>query len=282
MEVTLDARGNAVVWFAEAAADRIGVLRVAPDGTELGADAHDLRLPGAARARARPRRRRLVHGGDQQPHRAAHPGQRRARLGERRAPAPLPDPERGRHGRAGALPRADPHVDPAQRHARRARRRLVHRERATGKVGVLDPRHRGRRRRSTCRATDFGGPPRPPTWSWTAPARCSGRTSTATSSARSAPTGGRRPLLPPGRAAQPHRLAGDHRPTATCCGSRAPRNLLTRVTGRHRRHTRSRPRRPVIEARPAAGRIVRQRPARATESGHRPPSGTRRAPVATA
>ena len=36
MEVTLDARGNAVVWFAEAAADRIGVLRVAPDGTELG------------------------------------------------------------------------------------------------------------------------------------------------------------------------------------------------------------------------------------------------------
>jgi streptogramin lyase len=36
MEVTEDARGNTLVWFTESNVDRIGLLRVAPDGTQLG------------------------------------------------------------------------------------------------------------------------------------------------------------------------------------------------------------------------------------------------------
>jgi streptogramin lyase len=36
MEVTEDAAGNALVWFTETGVNRIGLLRVAPDGAELG------------------------------------------------------------------------------------------------------------------------------------------------------------------------------------------------------------------------------------------------------
>ena len=36
MKVTQDAAGNTLVWFTEPGVDRIGLLRVAPDGTELG------------------------------------------------------------------------------------------------------------------------------------------------------------------------------------------------------------------------------------------------------
>ena len=35
MDVTQDGYGNTVVWFTEEAARRIGMLRVAPDGTKL-------------------------------------------------------------------------------------------------------------------------------------------------------------------------------------------------------------------------------------------------------
>jgi streptogramin lyase len=36
MKVSQDAQGNTLVWFTEANVDRIGLLRVSPDGTELG------------------------------------------------------------------------------------------------------------------------------------------------------------------------------------------------------------------------------------------------------
>ena len=36
MKVTQDAQGNTLVWFTEANVDAIGLLRVAPDGTQLG------------------------------------------------------------------------------------------------------------------------------------------------------------------------------------------------------------------------------------------------------
>ena len=215
-------------------------------------DALLLRLPGAARPRARPGRRRVVHrgrdataSGASRPTSASPTPPARARL--RHYLDPQRRPRRGAGAVAGARwSRRNPHslaID---------RRGLVwFTESATGKLGLPRPerrraRHDGRASgRSTCPRTDFGTAPTPAdltvdragTVFWAdeygdivgtvrRAGRARGLASRAAPSAR------------PPAAASPTRRSST--PPATCGSSRPAPNRITRVVGRERGQPRGR------------------------------------------
>ena len=190
IEVSEDADGNTLVWFTEANVDRIGLLRVAPDGTQLGQTHFSCgcRVPlGLA----------LDQAGDvwfteavdnrlgrltldvTEPFAAAAARLRHYRIPSAElvdepelAPAPVLDLEPAQRG--GRPPRARVVHGEPRRQARLSRPRA----RAAGHDGGHDgdraPHDRVRHRRRTRRPRRS-----------TAPGRCSGPTSTATSWAAS-------------------------------------------------------------------------------------------------
>ena len=161
-----------------------------PDGTRARPDALHLRLPGAARPRARPVRRRVVHRGRDQPHRP--PDARREPALRRRPPrgcATTAIPSASLVDEPELVAGAGAHLQPALPGHRPARARVVHRERdgqarrSSTRSAARHGTTRRHRRDRPARTRTSARRRRPPTSPSTAPARCSGPTSTATSSA---------------------------------------------------------------------------------------------------
>ena len=255
-------------------------------------DALHLRLPGAARPRARPGRRRVVHRGRSTTASAAsrptRPPVRRRRRALRHYQIPsacsVDEPE--------LVPHADAHVEPALPGARPPRAGLVHRVRRPASSGCLDPdagrsgTTAGMREIDAAATTTSAASRYPRTWPSTGrngllDRRVRRRRRHRPTATAPSPTG-----APGGCSARPRGAASPTRrsstPPATCGSSRPPRPGHARE-GRQRRRDpagrRARDRgdapRDGLDHRPARGRPGRrERPPQ--RRGRRPARGRRR------
>ena len=267
------ADGNALVWFTEAAPTARAAARGARR-PEIGQTHFTCGCPPRS-ACARRRGRGLVHRGVDNRIGKLTPDVTDAGSADAATRCGLQHPERRPVEEPELTHRGPCDLRPAQRRGRRPRGGSGSRRRDR-QAGLLDPGSAVAGRRPGCRSSSFRDTPFGAAASrrispWTAPAGCSGPTSTATPSASSTPagTGGlaHAAAPAPGGPPQPDRLAASSTPRATS----ACRD------GRERAHPRSAASAPASPAPPrrARGRPRPRRPPARPWPGLRPFRGRR-------